>query len=100
MTDVGDLAIRMQSMLREYDRKDVYCALLTVTVNMIHAIDDKALRERFEREYIKALAFLSAAEEQFRPASRDASLDRGNELVSTMMRHIFRSIELELSNPI
>jgi hypothetical protein len=60
MTDVGDLVIRMQSMLREYDRKDVYCALLTFTVNMIHAIDDKALRARFEREYIKALGFLSA----------------------------------------
>jgi hypothetical protein len=98
MSDVGDLVVQMQSMLREYDRKDVYCALLTCTVNMIHAIEDKALRARFEREYIKALRFLSAAEEQFR-ATTDTPSNRGDELVGTMMRHIFRSIELALSSP-
>jgi hypothetical protein len=88
----------MQGMLGDYDQKDVYCAVLTVTVNMFHAIDDKALRERFERDYIKALGFLSAVEEQFQPITVAPS-DPSDELVGTMIRHIFRSIELGLAIP-
>ena len=42
MTDVSDLVIQIEGMLGESDPKDVYCAVLTVTVNMIHAIGDKA----------------------------------------------------------
>jgi hypothetical protein len=99
MTDIGDLVIQMESVLRKYDQKDVYCAVLTFTVNMIYAIEDKVLRVRFEREYIKALGFLSAVEEQFRPTTVADPSDRSNELAGAMLRHIFRSIELGLSIP-
>ena len=97
MTDVGDLVQQLQKICREYDRADVCCAVLTLTVNMIHAIKDKALRQRFEQEYIKALGFLSAIEGQFQPIAAPA--DPGDELVGKMMRHIFRSIELGLASP-
>jgi len=99
MTAIGDPVIQMQAMLGEYDKNDVCCAVLTFTVNMIHAIEDKALRVRFEREYIKALGFLSAVEEQFRPTTVNAPSDHSDELAGVMMRHIFRSIELGLSIP-
>src|SRR4051812_25828788 len=49
---------------RQHSREEILVVLLRVTVNAIHVNEDKELRERIEREYIKALGFLSAVEEQ------------------------------------
>lgn len=97
MTDVGELVQQLQKICRDHDRAHVCCAVLTLAVNMIHTINDKLHRQRFEQEYIKTLSFLSAAEEQLRPITGPA--DPGDELVGKMIRHVFRSIELGLASP-
>jgi hypothetical protein len=74
---------------RQHSREEILSVLLEVTRNAIHVIEDKELRERVERAYIKALGFLSAVEEQLQiygstkpPSHRDLFIDG-------MMREVF-----------
>ena len=47
---------------RQHSREEILGVLLKVTLNAIHVNEEKVLRERVEREYIKALGFLCAVE--------------------------------------
>lgn len=62
--------------------------LLTVTINAIHVIEDKDLRKKVEPEYIKALRFLSAVEEQYQVPCLDDPPDQAEAFVGAMMRHV------------
>jgi hypothetical protein len=73
-------------------RPDLYCALLTVTVNLLQVVEDDEQRKRTQEAYINALKFLCAVEEQFQPEDKSRSRDPVNQLTAEMMRHVFDHI--------
>jgi hypothetical protein len=48
-----------------YELPDILAALVTVTVDNIHLTEHATFRAKLEAAYIKALAYVSAVEEQF-----------------------------------
>jgi hypothetical protein len=82
----------LEQMLGESSREDILCVLMTVTVNAIHVIENKVERKQVEEEYIKALRFLSAVEEQFQSEDIEQRPDWAERCVGKMMRHVFRAI--------
>ena len=101
MTEENYRAIveEVEDLIGGYKREDILCVLLTVTVNAIHVIEDENVRKRIAREYIKALSFFSAVEEQFQPEDTTDPPDWGDECVSKMMHHVFHAIGLGLEVP-
>jgi hypothetical protein len=92
--DYREIVEQVEDLIGGYKREDILCVLLTATVNAIHVIEDKTVRARIEREYLKALTFLSAVEEQFQPEDATASPDWGDGCVSKIMHHVFHAIGL------
>jgi len=90
-----ECALMVENMIGGYSREFILYVLLTVTVNAIHVIDDRAIRRRTEQEYIKALQFLSAIEEQYQPEDVTDPPSWADECVAKMMRHVFRAIGAE-----
>lgn len=82
----------VEDLIGGYSRDFIRRILLTVTVNAIHVEEYRAQRKRIEQEYIKALQFLSAVEEQFQPEDPTDPPDYVDECSANMMRHIFRAI--------
>src|ERR1700686_3666956 len=69
--DLSSLVLEVEELTAGYSREDILCILLTVTVNAIHVVEEKRERKRVEQEYIKALRFQSAVEEQFQAETPD-----------------------------
>ena len=69
----------------------VYCAILTVTVNLIHAVEDDGERKRIERAFIGALQFLSAIEEVHQPRTAQEEADPVRQLTEQMLYHVCKS---------
>jgi hypothetical protein len=88
----SSVVIEVEELISGYTEEDVLCILMTATVNAIHVNEDGNERRRLEHEYIKALRFLSAVEEQFHAEIVGEIPDRIDVYVSTMMRHVFRAI--------
>jgi len=92
--DRSSLVEQLEDMFHGCSREDILCILMTVTVNAIHVIEDRPLRKQIEEEYIKALRFLSAVEEQFQPEDINEPPDWAEQCVGKMMRHVFYAIGL------
>jgi hypothetical protein len=98
-TTVAHWVLEVEDLIAGYSREDILCVLLTVTINAIHVIEEKAERKRIEEEYIKALRFLSAVEEQFQTETPDDPPDWVEQCTAKMMRHVFRAIGLGVEIP-
>jgi hypothetical protein len=88
----ADAVIAVENLIGGYSREFILCVLLTVTVNAIHVVEDRAMRRRIEQEYIKALQFLSAVEEQFQPEDATDPPDWADQCGAKLMRHVFSAI--------
>jgi hypothetical protein len=82
----------VEDLIGGHSREFILCVLLTVTVNAIHVVEDRAVRRRIEQEYIKALQLLSAVEEQYQPEDATDAPDWADECSAKMMRHVFHAI--------
>jgi hypothetical protein len=69
----------------------VYCAILTVAVNLIHVVEDDGERKRIEQAFIVALQFLSAIEEVFQPRTAGEEADPVRQLTEQMLHHVCKS---------
>jgi hypothetical protein len=96
-TTYKDAVMGIERLLtnQQLSREDILCVLLKVTVNAIHVIEDKRLREMAEREYVKALGFVSALEErkQIYPSNDPPSYH--DVFVDTMMTEIVASLSVK-----
>jgi len=97
--DCSSLVLEVEELIGGYRREDILRILLTVTVNAIHAVEEKGERKRIEEEYIKALRFLSAVEEQFQGEIVGEPPDWVEQCTAKMMRHVFRAIGLGVEIP-
>jgi hypothetical protein len=95
----SDAVIEVENLLGGYGDEDVFCILMTTTINTIHAIEEKRERQRIEEEYIKAFRFLSAVEEQLQGEIVGEPPDWIEQCVAKMMRHVFRAIGLGIEIP-
>jgi hypothetical protein len=82
--------IDVENLIGRYSVEDILCILMTI--NTIHAIEEKRERQRIEEEYIKAFRFLSAVEEQFQAETVGEPPDWIEQCVAKMTRHVFRAI--------
>jgi hypothetical protein len=83
-----------ERLLDKLSREEILCVLIRVTVNAIHVIEDQPLRERVEREYIKALAFVSMLEERKQTLPIDEPAGNHDAFVDTVMREIIASLSV------
>lgn len=88
----ADVVTAVEDLIGGYSREFILCVLLTVTVNAIHVVEDRTMRRRIEQEYMKALQFLSAVEEQFQPEDATDPPDWADQCVAKMVRHVFSAI--------
>jgi hypothetical protein len=89
---IAEQVLDVENLIGGHSREDVLCILLTVTVNAIHVVEITEERRDIEDQYIKALRFLSAVEEQFQPIDEGSPPDWVKECTGKMMRHVFRAI--------
>ncbi len=89
--EISECVLAVENLIGDHSREDTLCILLTVTVNAIHVVEIKDERKRVQEEYINALRFLSAVEEQFQPEDVGAPPDWVQQCAGKMLRHVIRA---------
>jgi hypothetical protein len=63
--ELGSVVIDVENLIGGHSQKDNPYILMTANGNAMHFFEDKAEWNRIQEEYIRALCFLSAVEEEF-----------------------------------